>query len=135
MSRRLSVFPLAAAFLAAATLVAVPAAAQDRGQCLRQGEIYGFSPIKGNERALIVTDRANRRYKVTTMYRCAGLDFNFAVGIKTLERGRLACVSRGDTIISRDPGVAGDRCPIASIELYTPAMERADREAARMTRR
>jgi hypothetical protein len=135
MSRPLSASPLAAALLAAATLVAVPAVAQDRGDCLRTGQIYGFSAIKGNDRALVVTDRANRRYKVTTMYRCPGIDFNFAVGIKTLERGRLACVSRGDTIISRDPGIAGDRCPISSVELYTPAMERADREAARMTRR
>ncbi len=53
-----------------------------------------------------------------------------AVGFKTLVGGPLACISRGDTVISRDPGVAGARCPIASVQTYTPAMEAADKAAA-----
>jgi hypothetical protein len=132
MSKRLF-----SALVAAMAFAAIPAVAQTPpgADCLRAGNIYGFSGIKGDERALIVTDRANRRFKVTTMYRCAGLDFNFAVGIKTLEQTRLACVSRGDTILSRDISRAGDRCPIASVVPYTREMEAADKAAASQARR
>ena len=35
-----------------------------------------------------------------------------------------------DTVISRDVTRVGDRCPISSVEPYTPAMEAADKAAA-----
>ena len=122
-----------AAFLAAGALFAANTAqAQPKGQadCLRVGQIDSFSAIKGNERAFLVTDRLHRRFRVNLMSRCGGLDYNMAVGFKTLETGRLACIQRGDTVLSRDPGVAGNRCPISSVEPYTAAMEAADKAAA-----
>jgi hypothetical protein len=116
--------------VAAAGLFAAQAAlAQGRTDCLRVGQIDGFSAIKGNEKAFVVTDLAHRRFKINLMYRCGGLDYNMAVGFKTLGIGRLACISRGDTVFSRDVGVAGNRCPISSVVPYTPAMEAADRAA------
>jgi hypothetical protein len=119
-----------AGLVAASALFAAQAAlAQGRADCLRLGQIDGFSAIKGNDKAFVVTDKAHRRFKINLMYRCGGLDYNMAVGFKTLESGRLACISRGDTVFSRDPGVAGNRCPISSVVPYTPALEAADRAA------
>ena len=114
-----------AGFFAAQT-----ASAQDRANCLRVGQIDGFSAIKGNDKAFVVTDTLHRRFKISLMYRCGGLDYNMAVGFKTLESGRLACISRGDTVLSRDVGQVGARCPVSSVEFYTPAMEAADKAAA-----
>ena len=96
----------------------------------RLGQVDSFSAIRGNERAFVVTDKLRRRFRINLMYRCPGLDFNMAVGFKTLESGSLACIARGDTVISRDVTRAGDRCPISSVEPYTPAMEAADKAAA-----
>ena len=125
---------IAAALVAAAALAILPLAAQAQSAgdaaCLQLGRIDGFSPIKGNERAIIVTDKTSKRFKVNFFSPCAGVDFNMGLGIKTLANTRLACVSRGDYVLSRDPGVAGNRCPISSVELYTPAMAAADKAAA-----
>lgn len=135
MSKRIS-----AVLVAAVGFFVLPAQAQAPAQtpakppartdCLRLGQVDSFSAIKGNERAFVITDKLRRRFKINLMYRCPGLDFNLAVGFKTLENGPLACISRGDTVISRDVTRAGDRCPISSVEPYTPAMEAADKAAA-----
>ncbi len=123
---------ISALLVAAAALSAASAAkAQDRNSCLRLGQVDGFSAIQGNDRAFIVTDKLHRKFKITLMNRCPGVQFNLGVGFRTLERGPLACISRGDTVIARDPTMAGGRCPIRGIEPYTPAMEAADRAAAR----
>lgn len=125
-----------AVLVAAAMLFAVPAMAQAPAQapaktdCLRLGQIDSFSAIKGNDRAFVVIDKLRRRFKINLMYRCPGVEFNMGVGFKTLESGRLACIARGDTVISRDVTRVGDRCPISSVEPYTPAMEAADKAAA-----
>jgi hypothetical protein len=131
---------ICAALVAAAGFFVLPAHAQAPAQpsaktpartdCLRLGQVDSFSAIRGNERAFVVTDKLRRRFRINLMYRCPGLDFNMAVGFKTLESGSLACIARGDTVISRDVTRAGDRCPISSVEPYTPAMEAADKAAA-----
>jgi hypothetical protein len=126
MTKRIS-----AVLVAAATLFAVPALAQTpaRPDCLRLGQIDSFSALKDNDRAFVVIDKFHRRFKVGLAFRCPGVEFNMGVGFKTSQGGALACVSRGDTVISRDVTQAGDRCPISSVELYTPAMEAADKAA------
>jgi len=126
------------ALVAAASLCALPAAAQAPAAstgCLRLGQIDGFSAIRGNDRAFVVTDKLHRRFKISLVHDCGDLDLNLTVGFQTLEGGRLACISRGDTVINRDPARAGSRCPIASVEIYTPAMEAADKAAAQAARR
>jgi hypothetical protein len=119
------------ALLAAAALCAVPLAAQAQApDCLRVGQVDSFSAIKGNDRAFVVTDKLHRRFKITLMNRCPGVEYNMGVGFKTLETGQLACINRGDTVIAHDVTMAGGRCPISRIEPYSPAMEAADRSAA-----
>lgn len=131
MSKRIS-----AVLVAAATLFTVPAMAQAPAQprastdCLRVGQVDSFSAIKGNDQAFVVIDKLRRRFKINLMYRCPGVEFNLGVGFKTLNSGRLACIERGDTVISHDVTRAGDRCPISSVVPYTPAMEAADKAAA-----
>jgi hypothetical protein len=121
---------LFAVLVAGAGIFAAQAAsAQDRTDCLRVGQIDGFSAIKGDDKAFVVTDRLHRRFKINLMYRCGGLDYNMALGFKTLGIGRLACISRGDTVFSRDVGQVGNRCPVSSVVPYTPAMEAADKAA------
>ena len=118
--------------VAASALLATGAQAQD---CLRLGQLDSFSAIKGTDTAFVAIDKAQHRFKVNLMHRCGGLDYNMAIGFKTLERGRLACISRGDSVLSRDPGQAGALCPISSVVPYTPAMEAADKAAYSTARR
>jgi len=121
--------------VAASALLATGAQAQTpEGACLQPARIDGFSAIKGTERAIVVTDKTNKRFKVSFFTPCAGVAFNMGVGIKTESPSRLSCVARGDYVISRDPGVAGNRCPIQKVELYTAAMEAADKAAASTVR-
>jgi hypothetical protein len=130
------------ALVAAASLYAFSAAAQPPASptpgntgCLRLGQIDGFNAIRGNGRAFVVTDKLHRRFRINLVHDCGDLDLNLSVGFQTLEGGRLACISRGDTVINRDPARAGSRCPIASVEIYTPAMEAADKAAAQAMKR
>jgi hypothetical protein len=98
--------------------------------CLRMDQIDSFMPIKGNDKAVIVVDKFRRRYKLTFTGICGGLDYNMGVGIHSRGVGGLSCVSRGDEVISKDPGSFNGRCPVDRVELYTPVMESADRAAA-----
>lgn len=110
--------------------LASPAAAQPRPQqqCLRNNSIDSFSAIRGDERNIIVIDRFRNRYKVGFTRVCDSVDFNGTLAIRSKAGFGLSCITRGDEVISR--GIAGqrDRCVITSVQPYTAAMERADRE-------
>jgi len=115
------------------SLCALSAAAQTPSAstgCLKLGQIDGFSAIKGNDRAFVVTDKLHRRFRISLLNQCPGMQNNIGVQFRTLESGRLACVSRGDTVISPDPEMTGARCPITAVVPYTAAMEAADKAAA-----
>ena len=118
----------AAALVSAAALTAVtPASAQPRRDCLRINQIDSFSPIRGNERAMVVIDKFRNRYKVSFIGVCQDIDFNGAIQIRSNSNFGLSCVERGDRVISRSFAGWRDRCTISQVERYTPAMERADR--------
>jgi hypothetical protein len=131
MTKRIFFVSLSALVLFATAAAAQPTLqSQADAPCLRMNQIYSFAPIKSNEQAMEVTDRANRRYKLTFTGICSGLDFNLGVSVHSRGIGGLSCVSRGDYVVSRDPGVAFNRCPVAKVELYTAAMQKADMDAA-----
>jgi hypothetical protein len=131
MAKQIFVASLSALVLFAAAAAAQPAMqTQADAPCLRMNQIYSFAPIKSNDQAMVVTDRANRRYKLTFNGTCSGLDYNIGVAIHSHGIGGLSCVSRGDDVISKDPGVANNRCPVAKVEFYTAPMEKADMDAA-----
>lgn len=123
-------FPLTALILG---LAAVPAMAQPASpprtpDCLRIANIWDYTPVPGN-RALIVTDRARRDYKLTFLGRCTGLQFHTGLAFKSMGVGGLSCMEKGDKVITHD--VAGPpECIISSVLPYTPQMRQADAEAA-----
>ena len=106
----------------------LPAAAPPTQDCLRIVNIYDYTPVPGN-RALIVTDKARRKFKLTFLTRCTGLQYHMGLAFKSFGTGGLSCLAKGDKVITRD--VAGPpECIINSVEPYTPAMEKADADAA-----
>jgi hypothetical protein len=111
---------------------ASPAAAQPgpQQQCLRNNTIDSFSAIKGDPRNIIVIDRFRNRYKLGFNRVCDSVDFNMTLAIRSKSNFGLSCITRGDEVVSR--GIAGqrERCVITSIQPYTAAMERADRDRA-----
>lgn len=119
--------------IALGTLVSTAAFAQPSAPppgsspCLRQVDIYSFNPVPGN-RSLIVEDRAHKRYRVNFNGICTGLQFNLGVAFKTRGVGTLACLSRGDSILRRDP-VGPRECFVQGVEWQTPALDKADAQA------
>lgn len=101
------------------------AAAPD--QCLRIGNIWDYAPVPGN-RALIVTDKTRRKYKLTFSGTCTGLEYHTGLKFHSRGFGRLSCLAPGDSVITHD--VAGPpTCTISSVTPYTAQMEKADAKA------
>ena len=57
------------------------------------------------------------------------LTFKERVGFKAFGGTELSCLSKGDSVLVREPGFP-QRCPIVDIVPYTPQMEAADKAAA-----
>jgi len=127
--------------LIAALLVgtAVPAVAQpyqpyppkpipNEPACLRERNIYDFHPVPGN-RSLVVIDLARQRYRVNFVGICPNLQNHLGVGFRTHGVGGLSCVSKGDSVVIRDP-VTPAPCIIKDIQYQTAAMDQADAAAA-----
>jgi hypothetical protein len=115
------------AFLATALWIGASATALAQSACLMPTQIYRWTSL-GRE-ALIVENLAHQRFRLLLFGPCPGIDYNVDAAIKTQGTSNLDCVRRGDVILHRGYGL-GNRCPIKSVELYTPAMERADQAAA-----
>jgi len=105
---------------------AFPAAAAS--VCLQRTQTYNFAPQLGG-RSVIVTDRSMQKFKVDFGGPCDALEHTAQLGFQTLEQSRLACVEKGDYLISlRDVGMGSPAhsCAVRSVEPYTPEMEKAD---------
>jgi hypothetical protein len=114
------------------TVCAVPAAAAPA--CLQRTRTFSFAPQLGG-RSVIVTDRSGQKFKVGFAGPCNALDSAGQLGFQTLEQSRLACVERGDYLVSRrDTGMDDMRhsCAVQSVTPYTPEMEKADAVAKAM---
>ena len=115
-------------------LVAVPAIAQpappppSEPPCLRQRNIYDFKTVPGN-RSLIVTDLARKRYRLNFVGTCYNLQYQLGLAFRTRGVGTLSCVERGDSVLQRDV-VGPQQCIVQSVEYQTPALDKADFEAA-----
>lgn len=111
---------------AAAQSTANPALSEK--PCLRQRNIYDFKVVPGN-RSLIVTDLARKRYRLNFMGVCHNLQHQLALGFRTRSVGTLSCVEKGDSVIQRDV-VGPQECIVQGVEYQTPALDKADAEAA-----
>jgi hypothetical protein len=102
--------------------------------CLQRTQAADFKPQLGG-RSVIVTDRAQRRFKVGFAGPCGALEDPSRLGFQTMEQSRLACVEKGDYLVSlhdTDVGSFGRSCGVEKIEPYTPEMEKADAVAKAM---
>jgi len=108
-----------------ASLLSAPALA-DR-VCLQRSQIYNWDAQ--NDRTIIVEDMLHKKYKLSLMVSCQHLQFHQTLGFKTFDPSALACVTKGDSVISGTE-IGPQTCPIKSIEAYTPEMEKADKDAA-----
>lgn len=96
--------------------------------CLQVGRVYDFQPNRDN-RSLIVTDSLRKKYKVTLLGICPDLKYRLSLGFHSRGTGSLQCLAPGDEVVMRREAGIGGRCPIKSIEYYTPEMEKADAAA------
>lgn len=129
MEDRMTRSLLAAAFLlVSAPAIAQPAPPPSEPPCLRQRNIYDFKTVPGN-RSLIVTDLARRRYRLNFIGVCYNLQHHLTLGFRTRGVGTLSCVEKGDSVLQNDV-VGPNSCIIQSVEYQTPALDKADIEAA-----
>jgi hypothetical protein len=84
---------------------------------------------------VIVTDRALRKFKISFAGPCRALEDAPHLGFQTLEQSRLACVEKGDYLVSlrdADMGNFGRSCGVEQVVPYTQEMEKADAVAKAM---
>lgn len=114
------------AFAALAMTVLVTPALANR-TCLQQAQIYSWKAL--DNRTLIVEDNFHNKFKLGLMVDCQHLQFHENLGFKIFASTALACVSKGDEVIS-GTSIGPQHCPIKTIEPYTADMEKADKAAA-----
>ena len=115
-------------------LTALPAAAAP--DCLQRTQTSDFEPLLGG-RSVIVTDYAQRKFKVSFPGPCRALEDAPRLGFQTMEQSRLACVERGDYLVSlrdADIGNGARSCGVQQVIPYTKDMEQADAVAKAMDR-
>ena len=115
------------ALLAGTLAASIAAPAVANPNCLQLVRVWSFKAL--DTRTLIVEDDLHQKFKLNLMGYCPALPFKEMLGFKVIGGMDLSCISRGDEVISHDIGMVY-HCPIASIQSYTPAMEKADNAAA-----
>ena len=108
----------------AATLLVTPALANRT--CLQESLIYNWKAL--NDRTLIVEDKFHDKFKLSLMVPCQHLQFHENLGFRIFANTALACVTKGDEVIS-GTSIGPQHCPIKTIEPYTADMEKADKAA------
>jgi hypothetical protein len=109
---------------AALALAMLASGAQASTACLQIGRVWSFKAL--DNKTLIVEDQLHRKFHLTLLGYCPRLPFKLNLGIKSVSGiNGLACVQRGDTVISQDVGTHYT-CAVTSIAPYTPGMEKAD---------
>lgn len=118
---------LSAALIAVLMLIVTPALSQPKEDtsCLRASQIDDFKGLPGGV-ALIVTDNFRKTFKITLQQRCDFLQSNPTLVFKARAPGSLACLTRGDIVLSGGFGGPPDRCIIQKIEVYNPQAARPD---------
>ncbi len=118
--------------LAAIGLAAVVVTPALASPCLRLDQIFNWKVL--DDSTLIVENDFHQKFKVSLMGFCHDLRYKERLGFKSIGGTGLSCLSNGDEVFARDSAIP-DRCPITSVTLYTPDMEKADKAAARARRK
>ena len=94
--------------------------------CLRISEIWNWKAL--DNQTLIVEDNSHQKFKLNLMGYCTGLTFRQTLGFKSIGGTDLSCLTPGDYVFSHVMAMS-QRCPIKTIDVYTPEMEKADKAA------
>jgi len=86
--------------------------------------MYSFKVVPGN-RSLIVTGLDRRRYRVNFIGTCYNLQYDLGLRFKTNGTSNLSCVSKGDSVLYRDPAGPG-LCIVRDVQYQTPALDQQD---------
>jgi hypothetical protein len=97
--------------------------------CLRQDRIEGWNVL--NDHTLIVTDKANKKFKLSLTGACHSLQFLTRLTFHPFSGSAVSCLARNDAVEASLPGYgpSPERCLITDVEDYTAAMEHADQMA------
>jgi hypothetical protein len=105
--------------------LALAMSANSHTGCLQIGRIWSWKAI--DNKTLIVEDELHQKFRLALIGYCPRLPIKLNIGIKSTSGvNGLACVRRGDTVISQDVG-AHYSCPVSAVLPYTPEMEKADK--------
>ena len=118
---------LAIAFAAPSGAKAAPASGQS--PCLLQDMVQGWKVL--NDSTLIVTDRTNKKFRLSLTGACHDLQFQTVLAFKPFSGSSLSCLARNDSVLAPPPvgNAPVQRCLITEIRAYTAAMENADEMA------
>lgn len=87
--------------------------------CLRQDMVWGWQVV--NNQTLIVTDRVQRKYKVSLKPGCLELKWPMHLAFKSFSGFGLSCLTRNDyLIVPPEAGLPSQRCYISDIAAYLP---------------
>jgi hypothetical protein len=109
-----------------ALFAATPAFADPN--CLELSQVWNWKAV--DNKTLIVEDNFHQKFKVSLLGYCPDLTFKENLGFQVFGGTGLSCISKGDQVIDRDYPMGRLRCPISNIVPYTPAMQKADKDAA-----
>lgn len=85
--------------------------------CLQTANVADYRPLPGN-RALVVTDKLHRQYRLDFTSVCDSLQIHPDLGFHAFNPSQYACLAKGDSVYSsRDEG-ANRLCRIRSIDYY-----------------
>jgi hypothetical protein len=87
--------------------------------CLRQDMVGGWNVV--DDKTLIVTDKAQKAYKVSLMAGCHDLKWHLRLGFKSYSGLGVSCLARNDYLtVPPETGMPAQRCFISDIAAYTP---------------
>jgi hypothetical protein len=85
--------------------------------CLQTGSVVEYTPAAGN-RALIVTDKLRRQYRLEFTAVCDSLQPHASLGFKTFNPSQYSCMARGDSVYSSTDVGANRLCRIGAIDYF-----------------
>jgi hypothetical protein len=105
--------------LAAQAQTASVAPAKPAPVCLRQDMVWSWNVV--DDKTLIVTDKAQKAYKVSLMAGCHDLKWHLRLGFKSYSGLGVSCLARNDYVtVPPETGMPAQRCFISDIAAYAP---------------
>lgn len=115
-------FALACVVLLPVTARAQPQAmtqAKPADACLRQDMVWGWNAV--DDKTLIVTDKAQKAYKITLKPGCFDLKWHLRLSFRSFSGFGVSCLAKNDyVIVPPAAGLPPQRCFISDIAAYTP---------------